>query len=158
MLFPSHFTKYVATLSPSPVFTNPRAKKKEITMSQMTSLVKAPKAEEKVRVFVRIEVVSPRKAQAPTGKGLRTRPAMVERKIASNCHACRETSGGLGTAKRRRSPIEREIAKGTIFAPWGLGIWTVEILSLEEEVRARNGGVFEDGSESGLKWREGFGL
>jgi hypothetical protein len=50
--------------------------------------VKAEKAAEKERVFVSIDVVSPIKAQAPTGNGLRTSPAMVERNIASNCHAC----------------------------------------------------------------------
>lgn len=58
-----------------------------MTINQMTSLVKAEKAEVKLSVLVRIEVVRPMNAQAPTGRGLRTRPAMVERKIESNCHA-----------------------------------------------------------------------
>nr|GMC89662.1 hypothetical protein VITISV_043636 [Ipomoea batatas] len=136
------------------IFTNPRAKKKEITISQITSLVNAPKAAEKGNVLVRTEVVSPRKAQAPTGKGLRTRPAMVERKMASNCHAWGETSGGLGMAKRTRRPIATEIIKGMGFAPWGLGVtWgvAVEILSLAEEARVMSGGGFEMGLQSGLK-------
>lgn len=99
VLFPNHFTKYVAILSPNPVFTKPLAKKKEMTTNQMTSLVKAEKAVVKDSVFVRIEAVRPRKAQAPTGRGLRTRPAMVERKIESNCQASVVSSGGLGINK-----------------------------------------------------------
>lgn len=58
-----------------------------MTISHMTSLVKAEKAAEKERVLVIMEAVSPRKAQAPTGRGLRTSPAMVERKMESNCQA-----------------------------------------------------------------------
>jgi len=49
----------------------------EMTMSQMTSLVKAEKTQEKDMVLVTMEVVRLRKAQAPTGRGLRTRPTMV---------------------------------------------------------------------------------
>lgn len=56
--------------------TKPRAKKKEMTISQMTSLVKAEKAAEKESVLV-----TTTKAHAPTGRGLRTRPAIVERKM-----------------------------------------------------------------------------
>lgn len=87
VLFPSHLTKYMAIRSPSPVFTNPRAKKKEMTISQMTSLAKAEKAAGNGSVPVRTEAVRPRKAQAPTGRGLRIRPAMVERNMESSCHA-----------------------------------------------------------------------
>lgn len=97
--------------------TNPRAKKKEITISQITSLVNAVNALEKDSVLVTMEAVRPRKAQAPTGKGLKTRPATVDRKIESNCHAWRVTSGGLGTRKRTTRPIEIEIRKGIGFAP-----------------------------------------
>lgn len=92
-----------------------------MTISQMTSLVKALKAVVKVRVLVRIAVVRPKKAQAPTGKGLRTRPAMVERKIESNCHACEVTSRGFGIKNRTIKPIEMERIKGRSLAPgaWG---------------------------------------
>ncbi|GJM98538.1 hypothetical protein PR202_ga15561 [Eleusine coracana subsp. coracana] len=60
--------------SPRPVLTNPRAKKKEMTMSQMTSLVKAEKAAVKGSVCVATAAVSPRKAQAPTGSGPQHEP------------------------------------------------------------------------------------
>lgn len=63
----------------------PREKKKEETMSQMTSLVKAEKAAEKVRVLVRTERVRQVKAQPPTGSGVRIRPEMVVRKRARSC-------------------------------------------------------------------------
>lgn len=81
---------------------------------------------------MRMEVVRPRKAQAPTGSGLRTRPAMVERKMERSCHAWAVTSGGFGTAKRTRRPIERERIKGTSLAPCGAGSGT-ELSFLEEE-------------------------
>lgn len=64
------------------------------------------------------EVVRPRKAQAPTGSGLRTSPAMVDRKIESNCHAWAVTSTGFGTKKRTMRPMEIESRKGIGFAPW----------------------------------------
>lgn len=79
--------------------------------------MKALKAAGNVRVRVTTEVVSPRKAQAPTGKGLRTRPAMVDKKIASNCHACGVTSTGLGTKNRTATPMAMEMMKGMILAP-----------------------------------------
>ena len=50
------------------------AKKKETTMSQMTSLQNALKAAAKVRVLVKIATVTARKAQAPVGSGSRTSP------------------------------------------------------------------------------------
>ena len=53
------------------------AKKKDTTMSQMTSFVKAVKAWLKVRVLVAMAVVTARKAQAPTGSGSSTRPAQA---------------------------------------------------------------------------------
>lgn len=121
MLLPNHLTKYVAILSPRPVLTNPRAKKKEMTINQMTSLVNAAKAVENASVLVTIEVVRPRNAHAPTGNGLKTRPAIVERKIERSCHACGETSTGLGTRKRRMRPMEMEITKGSSLAPCGGG-------------------------------------
>lgn len=136
MLFPSHLTKYVAIRSPNPVFTNPRAKKKEMTISQMTSFVKALNAAENVRVRVITAVVRPRNAHAPTGRGLRTSPAMVERKMESNCQAWGVTATGLGTRNRTMRPIARDIAKGTAFAPChaagaeaGLSAATVDLLT-----------------------------
>jgi uncharacterized membrane protein len=56
-----------------------RAKKKETTMSQMTSFVKAEKAAEKASVLVAMAVVTARKAQAPTGSGSSTSPAASKR-------------------------------------------------------------------------------
>lgn len=90
-----------------------------MTINQITSLVKAPNAVEKVRVFVIIEVVRPKKAQAPTGKGLKTRPAIVDIKIESNCQACGVTSMGLGTKNLIIRPTATEKNKGMSFAPWG---------------------------------------
>lgn len=81
--------------------------------------MKAEKAAAKERVFVSIDAVSPIKAQAPTGKGLSTSPATVDRKIASNCHACCVTSTGFGTKNRTARPIPTDITKGTSFAPEG---------------------------------------
>lgn len=84
----------------------------------MTSFVKAAKALEKDRVWVTMETVRPRKAQAPTGKGLKTRPAMVERNMQSNCQDWGVTSGGLGMRKRTMRPMEIEIMNGRGLAPW----------------------------------------
>lgn len=83
----------------------------------MTSLVKALNAVVNVRVLVTMVVVRPKRAQAPTGNGERTSPAMVETKIERSCHACAVTSTGFGTTKRTSRPIAIESAKGTIFAP-----------------------------------------
>lgn len=111
----------MAIRSPKPVLTKPRAKKKEITINQITSLVKAEKALEKVSVLVITEVVRPIKAQAPTGSGLRTSPAMVERKMERSCQACGVTSGGLGTRKRTTMPTATEMIKGIGLTPWRAG-------------------------------------
>lgn len=80
-------------------------------------MVKAENAEVKERVPVRMEAVRLINAQAPTGRGLRTRPAMVERKIERSCHACIVTSTGLGIANRRMRPIATENTRGTNLAP-----------------------------------------
>ena len=50
------------------------AKKKDTTMSQMTSLVKALKAWPKVRVLVATAAVTAQSAHAPTGSGSSTSP------------------------------------------------------------------------------------
>lgn len=87
VLFPNHLTKYVAILSPKPVFTNPLAKKKEITINQITSLVYALNAVSKLSVLVKTTVVRESNDHAPTGSGARTSPAMVERKMERSCQA-----------------------------------------------------------------------
>ena len=51
------------------------AKKKETTMSQITSFWKAMNACWKLSVFVKIVTVTARKAHAPVGKGSKTSPA-----------------------------------------------------------------------------------
>lgn len=85
----------------------------------MTSLVKALKAAVKVRVLVRTVAVRPRKAQAPTGSGLRTRPATVERKMARSCQAWEEREMGFGIRNWRDRPMERESMRGRILGPCG---------------------------------------
>lgn len=97
----------------------PRAKKKEIAISQMSSLVKAAKAVEKESVLVTMEAVRPMKAQAPTGSGPRTRPEIVKRKTERSCHPCDVTCSGLGIKNLTMRPIEMEIARGINLAPWG---------------------------------------
>lgn len=93
-----------------------------MTINQITSLVKAPNAVANDSVLVTIDAVRPRNAHAPTGRGLRTRPAMVERKMERSCHAWRETTAGLGTRNRTITPTATEITRGMSFAPCGLGL------------------------------------
>ncbi|KAK8518943.1 hypothetical protein V6N12_012178 [Hibiscus sabdariffa] len=92
-----------------------------MTINQMTSLVKALNADANGSVLVTIEAVRPMKAHAPTGKGLKTKPAIVDKKMARSCHACGVTSMGLGTRKRTMRPIETERNKGKSLAPCGGG-------------------------------------
>lgn len=63
------------------------AKKKETTMSQMTSFVKAVKACAKVRVLVATATVTPRNAQAPTGSGSSTRPGVRRGSCSCGTHS-----------------------------------------------------------------------
>lgn len=112
---------------------NPRAKKNVIAISQMSSLVKAAKAVEKVSVCVTIEAVKPIKAQAPTGSGPRTRPEIVKMKIESNCHPCEVTCSGLGIKNLTIRPIETEITRGISFAPCGCCGCDGEVVEEEEE-------------------------
>lgn len=79
----------------------------------------APKAVENDSVLVRIEVVRPRKAQAPTGNGFNTSPATVERNMARSCQACIDTCTGFGTKNRTIKPMDIEIIKGISLAPLG---------------------------------------
>jgi hypothetical protein len=51
------------------------AKKKETTMSQMTSFEKAVNAWVKLSAFVRMVTVTARNAHAPVGRGSKTSPA-----------------------------------------------------------------------------------
>lgn len=97
----------------------------------------ALKAVENASVLVTMDVVSPRKAHAPTGNGLRTRPAMVERKMERSCHACGVTSTGFGMRKWTMRPMEMEMMKGMSLAPCGgfavVVIEVVEALSFWED-------------------------
>mmetsp|Transcript_66 Transcript_66/g.343 ORF Transcript_66/g.343 Transcript_66/m.343 type:complete len:218 (-) Transcript_66:29-682(-) len=115
---PSILTNQVATRSPSPVCTNPLAKKKANTMSQMTSLVIAENACWKVRVLVTTHMERPQKAHAPTGRGVSTSPAMVERKMARSVHAWGRTPAGQGMTNFTTNPTATERSAGTIFAPF----------------------------------------
>lgn len=138
VLLPSHLTKYVAILSPNPVFTKPLAKKNEMTINQITSLENAEKAAVNDSVLVRIAAVRPRKAQAPMGRGLRTRPAMVERKMETNCHAWGVSSDGFGMRKQTTRPIESEIMRGMGLAPSGAESERIRDLSCVSSGRERN--------------------
>lgn len=101
--------------------------------------MKALNAVENVKVLVTMVVVRPRKAQAPTGNGDKTSPAMVERNIEKSCHACGVTSSGLGIKKRTIKPIASESTKGTIFAPCNssFGDSVIEFSSFDDD--AENG-------------------
>jgi len=89
-----------------------------MTINQITSLVKALKAVVNDKVLVTSKVVKPKKAHAATGKGLKIRPAIVERKIDNNCQACGVIPIGLGTANLTIKPIETDIKRGINFAPF----------------------------------------
>ena len=112
------FTKNVATRSPSPVCTNPLAKKNASTMSQMTSLVIAEKACWNVSVFVTTVVLSPMNAHAPTGSGVKTKPVMVLRKMARSVHACGATAVGHGSRNCTARPTPTESAAACSLAPF----------------------------------------
>lgn len=86
-------------------------------MSQITSFVKAVNVWVNVRVFVAIAVVAAKNAQAPTGSGSSTRPAMVEAKIDKSVHACSVTPTGMGSKNRIAKPIATEMRRGNGFAP-----------------------------------------
>jgi len=59
---------------------------------------------------VTTEAVRPRKAQAPAGKGLRTRPTMVEMKMKSDCHEDGAGDGGMVNLwKKRRGWVGGEV-------------------------------------------------
>lgn len=83
--------------------------------------MKAENAAEKVSVLVAMAVVTAMKAQAPTAKGSKTRPAMVDTKIESKFHPCTLMPAGIGTRKRRARPRETEIKRGMGFAPGQAG-------------------------------------
>mmetsp|Transcript_5329 Transcript_5329/g.18831 ORF Transcript_5329/g.18831 Transcript_5329/m.18831 type:complete len:243 (-) Transcript_5329:13-741(-) len=117
VLLPYSLTNRVATLSPRPVWMNPLAKKKEITINQMTSFENAPNASAKLRVRVATATVSPANAQAPTGRGPSTRPVTVERKMDSSFHALGSTPTGTGQKRCKANPIAMEATMGTILAP-----------------------------------------
>mmetsp|Transcript_1237 Transcript_1237/g.4013 ORF Transcript_1237/g.4013 Transcript_1237/m.4013 type:complete len:418 (-) Transcript_1237:1073-2326(-) len=117
VLFPKNLTKIWATRSPSPVFSKPLAKKNETTMSQMTSFVNAEKVCVNVSVLVAMATVADRNAQAPTGRGSSTSPAMVDTKMDRSVQPCCEMPAGVGTAKLSTRPSDTHTTSGTIFAP-----------------------------------------
>lgn len=73
-----------------PPMRPPLAKKKDTTMSQITSLLNALKVCANVRVLVSTQMVAARKAHAPTGRGSSTKATMVARKMDRSCHACKD--------------------------------------------------------------------
>lgn len=121
VLFPNNFTNSWATRSPSPVFSKPLAKKKDTTISQITSLVNALNAAAKVKVFVATATVTAMKAQAPTGRGSSTRPAMVETKMDSRVHPWALIPTGAGTKNCSARPREMESTSGRGLAPGHTG-------------------------------------
>ena len=72
----------------------------------------------KVSVFVTTVVERPKNAHAPTGSGVKTSPVIVDRKIASNVHACGFTPPGQGIKKFTTTPTAIEIAVAPSFAPF----------------------------------------
>ena len=78
----------------------------------MTSLVNAENASVKVNVFVAIATVADKKAQAPTGRGSKTNPAIVETKMDSRAHPCCEMPTGVGTKKFKINPSDTHVTRG----------------------------------------------
>lgn len=103
---------------PTTSTTHTLAKKNETTMSQITSLLNAENAAGNDNVLVATAVVADKNAQAPTGSGESTRPAMVDTKIASSVQASVVIPTGQGTTKRSTAPIAMEAMRGTGLAPW----------------------------------------
>ena len=118
---PKALTKSVATLSPSPVFWKPAAKKNDTTMSQMTSLRKAEKACAKLSAPEATAAVAATAAQAPVGSGSSTKPAIVDTKTESKVQAWGSSPAGMGTRKRRARPMPTEAARGRSLAPFCFG-------------------------------------
>lgn len=93
------------------------AKKKDTTMSQITSLLNAENAAENDSVLVATAVVADKKAHAPTGRGDSTRPAMVDTKMANSVQASVVMPAGHGTTKRSMVPMAMDANSGTGLAP-----------------------------------------
>jgi len=87
-------------------------------MSQMTSFVIALNACWNVSVFVTTVMDKPQNAHAPTGRGVRTRPVIVLRKMASNVHARGSTAAGQGTRNLITNPTATDAHAAPIFAPF----------------------------------------
>lgn len=131
----------------------PRAKKKARAMSHGIGSPKAEKAAANDSVLVRTEAPSPMRATAPSGSGCVMIPTIVARKMASNCHAFRETPDGTGT-NQRTIPVAIDASNGFMAAPChgcccGAGVtvaaddaeaFTVSFLSLKEFADG-NGGI-----------------
>jgi len=65
---------------------------------------------------VRTETPKPRIATAPSGSGCVMIPTIVPRKIASSCHALRDTPSGVGT-NQRITPVRIDAMSGLMAAP-----------------------------------------
>jgi hypothetical protein len=70
------------------------------------------------KVSVRVSTAAPRpsSATAPSGSGCVMMPTMVERKMASSCHALRGTPDGAGM-NQMSTPVAMEISSGVMAAP-----------------------------------------
>lgn len=66
-------------------------------------------------VFVATTTHSPRKAQAPTGRGCSTRPRMVDRNTENRVHASGVMPPGVGTTNLTKKPKATAMAAGTSF-------------------------------------------
>jgi hypothetical protein len=84
----------------------------------MTSFVIALNACWNVSVFVTTVMDKPQNAHAPTGRGVRTRPVIVLRKMASNVHARGSTAAGQGTRNLITNPTATDAHAAPIFAPF----------------------------------------
>mmetsp|Transcript_35434 Transcript_35434/g.56982 ORF Transcript_35434/g.56982 Transcript_35434/m.56982 type:complete len:230 (+) Transcript_35434:1201-1890(+) len=117
VVLPNARTKSRPKRSPKPVLMKARAKNVATTMSQMTSLVSAPRPCWNVRVRVVTVKVSAMNAQAPTGAGLMTRPVTVDMKMARRDQAWGSRGAGHGTRYLITSPTAMEIAAAGRFRP-----------------------------------------
>ena len=93
------------------------AKKKETTMSQMTSFWKAVKACWKLRVFVKMVTVIERNAQAPVGKGSKTSPAAIQIFQSAEARCTARFQAKCTMITRRRADLEPS-SKGGIVTIW----------------------------------------
>mmetsp|Transcript_31303 Transcript_31303/g.56809 ORF Transcript_31303/g.56809 Transcript_31303/m.56809 type:complete len:346 (-) Transcript_31303:396-1433(-) len=96
VVLPKKATNISAMRSPKPVFSNPLAKKKEITINQIVSLHIAAMAVPKLSVFVTNAAARQHRVQAPVGKGCVTRPKIAVAKIPTSLQASLLSPVALG--------------------------------------------------------------